>query len=306
MNKKIITALSLGIILVFIIFIIIDSVGTGITAGNSNTDKRNTPEDMWKIIAELSVKEGNLRAVTVTSSGDVIAGGDYFISCYNKDLSSTIWKVKTDFPVTSLSFENDSLYASTTNRVFILDNRGNILKEYGPYEKNSLFTSVSVNEKFIALADAGNRMIFILDKGGEVIRMIGQNPGEFIIPSAYFDVALDSGKYLYDANTGQRRMEKRNYSGTVLSYFGEPGLAPETFCGCCNPAHFAIIPGGFVTAEKGINRIKILNNNGDFVEFVSSVNNFTPAIPLDLASWDGRTIYAANPADSKLYAFGRR
>ena len=32
---------------------------------------------------------------------------------------------------------------------------------------------------------------------------------------------------------------------------------------------FAVIPGGYITAEKGINRIKILNSKGEFVEAVS-------------------------------------
>jgi hypothetical protein len=60
-----------------------------------------------------------------------------------------------------------------------------------------------------------------------------------------------------------------------------------------------------VTAEKGINRIKILNNKGDFVEFVNSKNNFIKSVPLDLASADGVTIYGAYPGDSKLYVFNR-
>ena len=92
----------------------------------------------------------------------------------------------------------------------------------------------------------------------------------------------------------------------MTSSFGEPGMAPGAFCGCCNPAHFVITPDGFITAEKGINRIKVLDRKGDFVEFVSSENKFVPSIPLDLASADGKTLYAANPADSKLYVFSRK
>jgi hypothetical protein len=52
--------------------------------------------------------------------------------------------------------------------------------------------------------------------------------------------------------------------------------------------------------------IVILDEKGEFVEFVSADNNFTASIPLDIASPDGKTIYAANPADSKLYVFKRR
>jgi len=94
--------------------------------------------------------------------------------------------------------------------------------------------------------------------------------------------------------------------GDLKSYFGEPGTAPGAFCGCCNPAHFSVIPQGFVTAEKGINRIKILDRTGKFIEYVSSKNKFMASVPLDLTSIDGKSIYAANPADSKLYIFTRK
>jgi hypothetical protein len=89
-------------------------------------------------------------------------------------------------------------------------------------------------------------------------------------------------------------------------YFGEAGTAPEYFCGCCAPAHFVKTSAGYITAEKGINRIKILGDSGEFIEFVSSKNDFVPSVPLDLASTDGKAIYAANPADSKLYIFKRK
>ena len=176
----------------------------------------------------------------------------------------------------------------------------------GPFEDSCLITSVSSNRHFVAVADAGNKMIIILDKGGEVKKIIGQNDKQFILPSPFFDVALDNDNNLFVANTGHHRIETRNTDGVLKSFFGEPGTAPEYFCGCCAPSHFAVIPQGFVTAEKGINRIKILNKKGEFIEFVNSRNSFIKSVPLDLASVDGITIYAANPADSKLYIFNRK
>ena len=190
--------------------------------------------------------------------------------------------------------------------ILIISSGGEIKDEWGPFEDNGIITSVSSNRSYVAFADAGNKMIFILDKNGMVKKIIGQNDGQFIIPSPYFDVALTSDNTLFVANTGHRRVETRTIEGEFRSYFGEPGTAPEAFCGCCNPAHFIVIPDGFVTAEKGINRIKILSKSGEFVEFVSSMNKFMASIPLDLASADGKTIYAANPADSKLYIFTRK
>jgi DNA-binding beta-propeller fold protein YncE len=209
-------------------------------------------------------------------------------------------------PVSSLSFFGDSIYASTMDMVLVIDNEGKLLKEWGPFESNSIITSVSANKSQIAFADAGNKTIFILDKGGEVKRMIGGNDGQFIVPSPYFDVALDSAGFIYVANTGHRRVETRGIDGATISYFGEPGTAPDAFCGCCNPAHFLKTKTGYITAEKGINRIKILGESGEFIEFVSSENDFSPSVPLDIASFDGNTIYAANPFDSKLYVFKRK
>jgi len=190
--------------------------------------------------------------------------------------------------------------------ILIISSRGEIKDEWGPFEDNGIITSVTSNNSYVAFADAGNKMLFILDKTGGVKKLIGQNDGQFIIPSPYFDVALNSDNTLFVANTGHRRVETRSIEGILKSYFGEPGTAPGAFCGCCNPAHFIIIPNGFVTAEKGINRIKILNKSGEFVEYVSSKNKFMPSIPLDLASADGNTIYAAYPADSKIYIFTRK
>lgn len=306
MNKKIALVLSLLIVIVFIVYMIFDSIRPDRTSKiEGTTTAFNIPEDSWKISNEFKVKEGKLKAVTVSPEGNIYLGGDSFISCYNKDMK-LIWNLKTPSPVTSLSFYGDTIFASTIELVLIVSTSGEIKNEWGPFEKNSIITSVSSNRSYVAFSDAGNKMVFLLDKGGEVKKIIGQNDGQFIIPSPYFDVALNDENSLYIANTGHRRVEKRDVQGEVRSYFGEPGLAPDAFCGCCNPAHFTLIPGGFATAEKGINRIKILNNTGEFVEFVSSNNNFKASIPLDLASADGNIIYAANPADSKLYTFTRK
>jgi hypothetical protein len=305
MNKKIALILSLLILILFIGYIIFDSIRPDRTSKNEDKITNvNVPADQWKVSNEFKVVEGKLKAVTVSPAGNIYLGGDSFLSCYNQDMK-LVWNLKTPSPITSLSFYGDTIFASTMEQVMIVSTGGEIKNEWGPFEDSCIITSVSSNRSYVTIADAGNKMVIILDKGGEVKKIIGQNDGQFIIPSAYFDVALNADNTLYVANTGHRRVETRNIQGEIQSYFGEPGLAPEAFCGCCNPAHFIIIPGGFVTAEKGINRIKILNSKGEFVEFVSSKNNFVASVPLDLASVDGKIIYAANPADSKLYTFTR-
>jgi hypothetical protein len=306
MNSKIAAVFSVLIIIVFIGYMIFDSSRSE-SPENTPSASENAlyPEGNWKISEEFKVKEGSLKAVAVSKSGNIYLGGDSFVSCYSNDLDQ-VWKMKAPAPVTSLSFFGDTIFATTTDLVLVINNEGKLLNEWGPFENNSIITSVSANRSQIAFADAGNKTIFILDKGGEVKKMIGRNDGQFILPSPYFDVALDSAGIMYVANTGHRRLETRGPDGTAISYFGEPGTAPDAFCGCCNPAHFVKTKSGYITAEKGINRIKILGESGEFIEFVSSKNKFIPSVPLDIASVDGNTIYAANPFDSKLYVFKRK
>jgi len=306
MNKKIAAFLSVLIIVVFIGYMVFDSAKSeGPDTAASVVDNIIYPDGNWKINEEFKVKEGTLKAVSVSESGSIYLGGESFVSCYSSNFKQ-VWTLSAQAPITSLSVFGDTIYASTTDMILVISNEGKLLNEWGPFESNSIITSVSANRSNVAFADAENKAIYLLDKGGEVKKMIGRNDGQFIVPSAYFDVSLDSAGLIYVANTGHRRLEVRNGEGATIMYFGEAGTAPEAFCGCCNPAHFVRLKNGYVTAEKGINRIKILGDSGEFIEFVSSKNDFVPSVPLDLASVDGKTIYAANPADSKLYVFIRK
>jgi hypothetical protein len=305
MNKKFTSVFSVLILVVFIIYIIFDTSRPAVTEKKEETNApSDTLTEKWKISDELQVTEGSLKAVTVSPSGKIFLGGDSFVSCYNSDLTR-LWSIETPSSVTSLSNSGDTLFASTVDVILIIGINGTIEDEWGPFEDKSFITSVSSNKTRVAYADAGNRMIVILDKDGRVEKIIGQGDGQFVLPSPYFDVAFDTN-YLYVANTGHRRIEKRSAEGRLLSMFGEPGMAPGAFCGCCNPAHFIVTPNGFITSEKGINRIKVLGKSGEFVEFVTNRNRFVASIPLDLASADGNILYAANPADSKLYVFRRK
>jgi hypothetical protein len=306
MNKKYFALISLLIILTFIGYIVYNTVTSG-KASTQKTENARKPaiQDQWIISREMKPAEGPLLSVAVSAKGDIYLGGDSWLSCYNRQLSRK-WTLKTSGKISSVAVNGDTIYASSGETILLISADGKVISEWGPYEANSIITSLTANKLYVAFADAGVKRVFILKKNGELFTMIGQSDRKFIIPSPYFDVAFYGLSTLFVANTGNRRVETFTTDGRYIDCFGEPGTAPEAFSGCCNPAHFAVIPQGFVTAEKGINRIKILDPDGKFIEFVSSQNKFTPSVPLDVASVDGKTIYAANPADSKLYIFKRK
>jgi hypothetical protein len=306
MNKKFTAFVSVLIVIAFIAFIVYDS------STPENTEKEDAaarfddgPGENWAIASSVFLGEGSLKAVAVSKSGTVYAGGASYIVALDSSLKQ-LWRTNTPEPITALCASADTIYATTAELVMVIGKDGKIIEEWGPFEGKSFITSITANNSHVVYADAGNKMVVVLDRKGRVEHIIGQNDGKFVLPSPYFDVALDNEGNFSAANTGHRRIETLSISGKLISMFGEPGLEPGSFAGCCNPAHFALLPDGFVTAEKGLNRIKILDSSGKFREFVSVKNKFIPSVPLDLAALDGRTIYAANPADSKIYKFVRK
>lgn len=304
MGKKPAAIFSLIIILAFMAYMIYDAArGSGGTEKPAATTTEEYEAD-WSIERTYSLPAGSLTSVAVSENGMIFLGGDSFVSALDKNLG-LLWSLETEGKITALAVTGDTIFASTTETIFLVSSSGKLITEWGPYEGNSIITSLSASPQHVVIADAGNKRVFVLDREGEVLKMMGQGDERFLIPSGYFDVAL-SGNLVFAANTGNRRIETWTTDGRKTEEFGEPGTAPGAFCGCCNPAHFAVIPQGFVTAEKGINRIKILDRDGNFIEFVSVNNDFNQSIPLDVASADGVTIYAANNFDNKLYVFKRK
>jgi WD40 repeat protein len=305
MNKKYLAFFSLVIILAFIGYIIYDTIRPARdTQEPVKVTDEAAPPEKWRVSQEIFIHDG-LKAIAVSADGNVYLGGNSFVVCYNDKLKET-WNLSTQGKITALTVYGDTVFASSEELIYLISKDGKMITEWGPYESKCLITSLSANRNYLAVADAGNKIVFILKKDGEVVSMIGHFGEKFLIPSPYFDVSFTYDNNLFLANTGNFRIEKRTTDGKILYTFGESGTGPAEFCGCCNPAHFAPIPQGFVTAEKGINRIKIMDQEGGFVEYVSSQNDFIPSAPLDVASADGKTIYGANPANGKLYVFMRK
>lgn len=307
MNKKIALYFSLAIIVLFILFMVYDTSTREKEAVEQKimATPETEPEAMWEIESVLEVDYGKLKAVAVTAKG-IILGGDSFISLYSYNLE-IIWMIDAGKQVFALASDGDNIYASSGETILVYDIDGNPVDEWGPYDDSAIITSISVSTDYVAIADAGNRLVFVLDKKGALISLVGQPGDQFVIPSPYFDIYIADDNTLVTANPGKRNVEFRNIDGDILRTFGEAGTALEYFCGCCNPSHFAFMPGdNIVTAEKGINRIKIVDPEGILVELVAQPGSFIASIPVDLAAGDNNIIYAANPADSKLYAFKRK
>ena len=89
---------------------------------------------------------------------------------------------------------------------------------------------------------------------------------------------------MYVVNPRLLRVEGYTLDGEYETTWGRGSSAVEGFFGCCNPAQLAVLPNGcFVTAEKGIPRVKIYSLRGQFQTVVAGPAQLTDT-PADLAT----------------------
>ena len=169
-------------------------------------------------------------------------------------------------------------------------------------------TAIAPGDKELFVADAGQKTIWVFSSDGRLRgcidgRSAGDTQSGFVIPSPWFHVTAGSGE-LWVTNPGRQRVE-RYVDGLLIESWGLPAMSVDGFCGCCNPTHLALLPGGgFVTSEKGIPRVKVYNRDGEFSSVVAGADAFdedTTGLAVAAAS-NGR-IFVLDPVRGQLRVF---
>jgi hypothetical protein len=209
--------------------------------------------------------------------------------------------------------QNKDVYLAMLDHIQIFNDEG-IKKSIWPtIGDKSLITSIKVTSENVYIADAGNFVVWKYDKNGQLLQRIGEKnenkdiPG-FIIPSPFFDLAVDPDGFLWVVNPGRLSLENYTSAGDLRSTWGNPGMDVERFCGCCNPSHIAILDdGSFVTGEKGIARVKVYNRLGQLVSVVAGPDQFTEGtVGLDLAVDSKNRIYVLDPKRKMVRIFEKK
>jgi hypothetical protein len=175
------------------------------------------------------------------------------------------------------------VYVGVGDRIEVCDTDGKSIDAWnGGLDEKSVLTSIAVGEEDVFVADAGNRIVLRYDTKGELICRIGEPAPDrgvrgFVIPSPYFDVAVTQDGLLRVSNPGARRIETYTFDGDWLGHWGKASNKEiDGFFGCCNPSNFAVLEDGrFVTAEKGIPRIKVYGSRGEFQCVVAGPQTLT-------------------------------
>ena len=173
-----------------------------------------------------------------------------------------------------------NIWLAFHNHVVCLDQEGKQLQRWPDYGPRSVITSLSVSPKFVYVADAGNRVVYQCSHDGDLLQRIGEKDEQktvlgFVIPSANFDVGLSEEGYLWAVNPGRHSLENYNADGSMRTSWTKSSVKTEGFSGCCNPAHMAVRnDNSFITSEKGIVRVKIYDQHGEYKGVVAAPDQF--------------------------------
>ena len=175
------------------------------------------------------------------------------------------------------------IYLGFERSLGVLNSRNGDFAPWADLDENAIVTSIALSEKWVYVADAGNRLVLQFDREGMLKGVIN---GNFIIPSPYFDVAVDPEGTLWVADTGRHTLVAYGESGSPTEKWGKSAMDVQGFSGCCNPSHFTITGDGrFITSEKGLQRIKEHDSGGRFVGLLAGTRWFKGVLEgLDLAA----------------------
>ena len=251
-----------------------------------------------------------------------IAAGNY-VSVLDRD-GARVSEIALPGPARCVAVAGDgTVYAGLRDHVEVFDRNGQRVAAWESQGKRAWLSGLAVGDKDVFAADSGNRVILRYDRNGKLTGRIGEKnkdrnvPG-LIVPSPYLDVKLARDGLLRVNNPGRHRVEAYTTGGDLEFFWGKPSAAIEGFCGCCNPVGLALLPDDrYVTAEKGLPRVKIYSKEGAFECVVAGTESFSEnwqkCSPsdcttggLDAAVGSGGRIYILDVVESNVRIMARK
>ncbi len=240
-------------------------------------------------------------------------GADQYLQVISTN-GTQFLKIDFDAAPRCLYVEKDEIYIGFRDHIRVYDQEGQLLQKWDTLGYKTVLTSLAVKDDMLFAADAGNRRIVKYSKTDG--QLLGEFKGKtkveaihgFIIPSPYFEVAVNEEGELWVVNPGKHSFENYNYDGGLRAFWEKSSPDVDGFSGCCNPAQMALMPdGSFLTAEKGLVRIKIHKPSGELDCVVAPPTKFKEdGHAPDLAVSPDGTIYALDFDKNRIRIFERK
>lgn len=215
-------------------------------------------------------------ALAVDAAGQLVVGGEHEVAVLSPDGKELVRRFPVAEAVTCLAAAQDgTVLAGVGDHVVVYGRDGRPVAEWAMFGTNAMLTSLVVDEEDVYVADAGAHCVWRLDRRGKLLVVIRRAAGGFVIPSAYFDVAVGAGDGVWVVDPGRHEVINYSPQGEARTSWGKAGFEVDGFSGCCNPIHIALLAdGSFVTAEKGIARVKKMSTGGAFIGVIAGPASF--------------------------------
>lgn len=264
----------------------------------SEYTKVDPAEILYAEIKTIPLNVSVPKGITVWENKIILVAEDILLQ-FNKTGEQLSKTILTSSPTCVTTSPSGNIWLGFRDKVSEYDKTGNQIQSWPSFNDRSVITSLAVSSDFVYVADAGNRVIYKCSKEGEILSRIGEKnekkavPG-YVIPSPYFDVDLSEEGYLWAVNPGRHSFENYTNDGAIRSSWKKSSVKTEGFCGCCNPSHMVIMDdNSFVTSEKGIFRIKIYDQHGEYMGVVAAPDQFNEdGLPAEVAIDKDGLIYA--------------
>ena len=214
------------------------------------------------------------RAMTIGDDGKVYVVGDKALRVW--DAGKIQIEIGLGDEPSCVAVGDGKIYIGLGDHVEVYDLFGGRLAQWQGFGERAVLTSIALGKGNVFVADAGNRIVYRFDEDGELLNRIGEKDSDrniegFLIPSAYFDLAMGGDGLLRAVNPGRHRIEAYTFDGDLEFSWGTASNSKlDGFCGCCNPINIAILSNGnLITCEKGIMRVKEYDDQGKFIGVVA-------------------------------------
>ncbi|MCW5553002.1 MAG: hypothetical protein KIS67_12685 [Verrucomicrobiae bacterium] len=220
------------------------------------------------------------RRLALAPGGELLVASGNYVTTFSAEGERGLEIALTE-PARALTVSEEGLiYIGLRDHIEVFDAKGQRQATWDSPARKTWFTGLALVKDEVIAADAGNRVLLRYDRAGKLLDRLGARDRErnvpgFTVPSPHLIVRLAPDGLLRVNNPGRHRVEAYSLDGDFVLAWGQPGMGIRTFCGCCNPINFTLLPDGrFVTCEKGLPRVKIYSLQGEFESVVAGTESF--------------------------------
>ena len=270
-------------------------------------------ETSYRLAGTIDSGLKELRGIAIDADDNLYLAGDDTVKTVSADGRLLREWAPSQAPTAIAVSDEGEVYVAERAKIEVFDSAGKLLRAWGEQGRQpgelGFVTGIALHGADVFAADAGNRCIHRFDTTGDFINDLGRRDPEqgvdgIVCPSPFIDLAIDEGGVLVVTNPGRGRVEQYQKDGTLLRVWGEAGMLPEQFFGCCNPTNLALLPNGrVITAEKIRPRVKVYDVEGRMLAYIGPEHFTEKARGLDVATDSAARIFVADPGSGRVSIF---